>query len=88
MISFCKYICEKIFTKVMEVSLIKKVIDKNPRQIIKEVAHVSDALISNVLNGKVEDTRSSRLVKKISTDLAIGMMDLEEKIKEKYSIIM
>ncbi len=72
----------------MEVSLIKKVIDKNPRQIIKEVADVSDALISNVLYGKVENTRSSKLVKNISIDLAIGMIDLEKRIKEKYAVVM
>jgi hypothetical protein len=72
----------------MHVSLIKKAIDKNPRQIIKEVANVSDALISNVLSGKVEDTKSSKLVLKVSRDLAQGLIELEEKIKEKYAAIM
>lgn len=72
----------------MHVSLIKKVIDKNPRQIIKEVTNVSDALISNVLSGKVENTKSSKIVMKVSQDLAKGLIELEERIKEKYAAIM
>jgi hypothetical protein len=72
----------------MHVSLIKKAIDKNPRQIIKEVTNVSDALISNVLSGKVENTKSSKIVMKVSQDLAQGLIELEERIKEKYAAIM
>lgn len=70
----------------MEVSEIKKVIDKKPRAIIKSITGLSDALISDTLTGKVE-TKSSKIILKVSEDLAVRMTELETELKDKYSIL-
>lgn len=70
----------------MKVSQIKKIVDKKPRQIIKEIAGVSDAMVSDSLSGK-SDSKGSKMVLKVAADLADGLEKVEKELKAKYAIL-
>jgi len=72
----------------MEISEIRITLGKSPREIIKDVVKTTHGTISDVLNEKTSGTRTSDLIVKVSTDLAEGMIELEAKIKEKYSVLL